>query len=518
MTNPPTHRWILVHLAAGGVCTVAVEVAAFRLLAPSFGSTQFITTNVLGVVLASLAAGYWIGGRVADRAPRPELLYYVSAAAAALLVALPFAADPVLEAARPAISRQNASLFAGTLAAMTALFALPMLLLGMISPFTVRLLARGDAVAGRQSGLVFSLSTVGSIVGAYLPSLVTIPWIGTRGTIQLFGGLVLFTSAIGAWLARRRIAGGALLFFLAVPATLVAHPMHPALPPGILEERETEYHVVRVVRDEANARNLLEINEGLSFHSMEFDDGRISPAVWGYFQLFPLLLKPAAAAGKPPLKICIIGLAAGTVATHLQRAYGDVFDMSIDGVEIDRDIVELGRKYFRLEEKSLRVHIEDGRTFLARTPEMYDLVIGDAYRQPYIPAHLVTREFFELVRDRLKPGGIFVLNVGSLGTDSPALRAIQNALIAAFPGSSVERFEVVNLDVPFSNYVCMVSATPLRPRLEALATSDLEYHKQRALDRWTTLATDPGAPILTDDHCPVEWYTDLSLLQFAAGK
>ncbi|MBI3819396.1 MAG: fused MFS/spermidine synthase [Planctomycetes bacterium] len=512
-------RWLLVHLIACGASTVAVEVCAFRLLAPSFGSTQFITTNVLGVVLASLAAGYWIGGRTADRRPSEKLLYSISLVAAVLLIILPFVADPVLAAARPAISNQNASLFVGTLAAMLLIFGAPMFLLGMVSPFTIRLLARGDASAGSRGGLVFALSTVGSIAGAYLPALLTIPLMGTRGSIQLFGALVLASAAAGLFFARARAASGGAAMIMIAPIVMMLFPQRRALAPNVIEERETAYHVVRVVRDDREKRNLLEMNEGLSYHSIQYDDRRISPGEWGYFLLLPDIARPRNGAEKPKLDICIVGLAAGTIATQLQMSFGDEYGLHIDGVEIDGEIVELGRRFFGLDERFLSIFIEDGRTFLARTDRKYDIIIGDAYRQPYIPAHLVTREYFEIVKSHLKPGGVCAVNAGAPNANSIALRGIQNALVAAFGSSSrtggVGRFEVINTDVPFNNYIFFASDGPIRPRLEASHRADLALHKRAALYTWTALSADPSAPTFTDDRSPVEWYTDLSILQIA---
>jgi spermidine synthase len=494
--------------------TVAVEVAAFRLLAPSFGSTQFITTNVLGVVLASLAAGYWAGGRLADARPRAEVFYLVSGAGGLALVALPWVADPVLAAARPALGRQDASLFLGTLAAMAALFAVPFVLLGMASPFAIRLLARGDERAGSRGGLVFALSTLGSLAGAYLPSLVTIPWIGTRATILLFGALVLASAAAGFAAERKKIAAVGALCVTALAGAAAAFPPRPARAAGILEERESEYHLSRVIRHESKKCNVLEINEGLSFHSIQFDDGRVPPGYWGALQPLPLLVPRA-----DPLRVCILGLAAGTVASQYQRSYGEELDLRVDGVEIDGVLVELGRKYFALEESRLAIFLEDARTFLARHDARYSLVIGDAYRQPYIPPHLATREFFELVRERLVPGGIVALNVGAITEDSPVLLGIQNALAAAFgPLASIERFAVRNVDVPYINYVLMASSRPIRPRWESVDRPELAAIRASALPSWRTIERDPRAPTFTDDDSPLEWYTDVALFRYATRK
>ncbi len=522
---PPVagRRQLLVHLFVCGTCIIVAEVAAFRLLAPYFGSTQFITTNVLGVVLAALAAGYWLGGRLADRRPDASTLYFVTALGGAGLAALPWVATPVLRAAGPALGHQNASLFLGTLAAMVVLFALPILLVGMVSPFTIRLLSQGDRVAGSRSGAVFALSTLGSILGAYLPALLLIPMLGTRGTIHVAGAAVLVSSGVGLLRARRLAGAGALVAAVAGAASIAA-PVPLKGGPGVLAEKETEYHLVRVLRDARQGRTYLELNEGLSFHSVWYDDGRAAPGVWGFLQLLPDAIvrargaTPAAsdAGTKPPMRVCIVGLAAGTVATQLTRAYGDRFDLRIDGVEIDPEIVELGRRYFALDERCLRVFLEDGRTFLQRTTEKYDLILGDAYRQPYIPAHLVTQEFFELARARLAPGGVCAVNVGALGADAPVLLGIQNALAAAFPGAALERFAVENADVPFVNWVCMASPTPLRDAWAAIDAPALQAHRDLALASWSRFALDPTAPTFTDDRAPVEWYTDLSLMRFVS--
>lgn len=523
MKRSARELWLLSHLFICGVSTLAVEVAAFRLLAPSFGSTQFITTNVLGVVLASLAAGYYIGGRLADRAPRPPVLYCVSIAAGAMLVLLPFAAEPVLAAARGSLTQQNGSLFATTLASMAVLFAGPFLFLGMASPFVIRLLADDAARTGSRSGVVFAVSTLGSILGAYLPALVTVPWIGTRATIQTFGGIVVLSAAAGL-LSERKIRGGAAALSLTlIPAWLVARPLAPPTEPGVIEQRETEYHLARVVRFESYHCNALQLNEGQSYHSIWYDDGRLATGIWGYFHPFPALLAADAKQQKPDvakqqkieLRVCILGLAAGTVATQYQRSYGASLDLKIDGVEIDGDLVELGRRHFSLREGDLTVHVEDARTFLARTQCNYDLIIGDAYRQPYIPAHLATRDFFEIAKQHLRPGGIFAVNVGSIEDDSALLRGIQNSVMSAFgPSYSFERFTVVNEDVHFNNHVVMASDRAISPRWEALEGAEIQHHKNNALATWTALTFDPAGPLFTDDRAPVEWYTDLSLLKF----
>jgi predicted membrane-bound spermidine synthase len=418
------------------------------------------------------------------------------------------------------LGSENASLFAGTLVAMVSLFVVPLIFLGMVSPFSIRLLARGDHHAGGSSGTVFALSTIGSMIGAYLPTFVLIPWLGTQGTLRIAAAAVILSASLGLLLDKRPLFGLAALTFLLLPGLGNMNRVPPKGGRGLIEQHETEYHLVRVGHDVKNKLTYLELNEGLSFHSLWFDDGRRPPGYWGYLECIPLLLRRGATSEgeKLPLRVCILGLGCGTIATRIQHMYTNEFDLQIDGVEIDPVIVQMGRKHFALEERHLHVFIEDARTFLIRTMQKYDILIVDAYRQPYIPAHLVTKEFFEVARDRLKPGGIFCINIGSIGTESLALRGIQNAMVSAFQGFSTERFEVQNSGLPYSNFICLACQRTLRPLWDLLAAPEIRTIRDAASKSWMPLVFDRAAPAFTDDRCAIEFYTDSSIFDYVRNR
>jgi predicted membrane-bound spermidine synthase len=207
VTHPnPVALSVLVFLA--GIGSMATEICASRLLAPYYGSSTVVWANVIGLILASLSVGYWLGGRIADRRPSPQLLAAIVLAGAAWVAAIPFVARPFLDLSIRGIETISTGTVVGSFAASLALFAPPVVLLGMVTPFAIRLAATGVADAGRVAGRIFALSTAGSIIGTFVPALITIPLIGTQRTI-LAGAIVCLCGAL--WFAFRRPALAALI-------------------------------------------------------------------------------------------------------------------------------------------------------------------------------------------------------------------------------------------------------------------------------------------------------------------
>ena len=512
-----------------GVAVMGIEMSASRLLAPYFGTSLFVWTNLIGSIMAALAAGYWLGGRLADKAPRPEVFYRIILASGVLVATIPYLAQPVMALSQRGLESGAAGLVAGSLAATIGLFAVPIVLLGMVSPFAIRLASCGEEILGKTAGSLYALSTGGSIVGTFLPALVTIPLLGTRRTILTFAAVLVVVGVAG--LTRRRAALVGVLAAVAVgvapfgPVRLMSSPAAGVT----LEEDESLYHYIQVV--ERGGRRLLVLNEGQAVHSVyETRDLPWRPmvgSVWDSMMALPLLL------GKPPgsrLEVLIIGLAAGTIAKELEHFYGKVYKLHVDGVEIDGRIVELGREYFAMNEPSLDVHIADGRIFLAGSKKKWDLVIGDAYRQPYVPFHLATREFFELVKAHLEPGGMTCINVGSHSPRGPVLQRIEATMASVFGAPSV--LEVRNPERSrFNNYIVIgggkgrVDPAALDPGRSALCRAMIEasrneYIAELMFKRMADLRPaeiDPGATVLEDDRAPVEVLTDWMIFELAAG-
>jgi spermidine synthase len=479
---------------SAGAGSLATEIAAARLLAPYYGSSTVVWANVIGLVLASLSLGYWLGGRVADRRPSPRVLGGLVIAAALLVAAVPFVAKPLLDISVEGLDELSAGAVIGSFFAVLALFAPPVTLLGMVAPFAIRLAIADVSAAGSVAGRLYALSTIGSLLGTFLSALVTIPLIGTQRTLLASATLIALA---GALLLGRRwlVLTAGLAALIAVPPGAVKTER------GLLHEDESLYQYIQVVQ-RGDVRRLY-LNEGVAVHSVWRRDELLTGGVWDTFLAVPPLL------GRPAARVAILGNAGGTTARAFGRYYPRV---RIDGVELDPAVSRAGRRYFGLNDNpALEVHDADARPFLRRTDERYDLIVVDAYRPPYVPFYLATREFFQLARDRLRPGGLIALNVATTPDDHRLAEAIARTLRSELPQVvtwQALRFNqiVIGLEqpVPLSELRnrALRGPVPLRA-LGQLLARDLRLSEDRG-DPWT------------DDRAPVEWITDRMIVEFAA--
>jgi predicted membrane-bound spermidine synthase len=317
-----------------GTGSLGAEIAAARLLAPYFGASTLIWANTIGVVLVALSAGYWFGGRVADRDASADGLYRLVLLGAALTAAIPFAADPFLSAAVEALDSISAGAFAGSLIAVLVLVATPVFVMGMVTPYALRLAVRSVGETGTTAGRLYAISTIGSLTGNFASALLLIPLIGTRRTFLVYALLFAAVSLLGLRSSRAALVAVGVGLLFALPLGLAK----PAEDPGerVIEELDSEYQYARVVEDEDGDR-FLELNEGQAVHSVLRRGSYLADGIWDEY-----LVAPFAALGAPPSRIAILGNAAGTTA----RAYGRYFPAThIDGVEIDGRLTELGRRH-----------------------------------------------------------------------------------------------------------------------------------------------------------------------------
>jgi predicted membrane-bound spermidine synthase len=488
----PRQRLGIVVFAAGAA-SLATEIAAARLLAPAFGSSTVVWANLIGLVLAALALGYRAGGRLADRRPEPRVLGRIVVASALLLALVPFAAKPFLDLAVRGLDRYSAGAVIGSFFAVLVLFAPPVVLLGMVSPFAVRLSVHDVASAGEVAGRLYALSTLGSLVGTFGAALVAIPAVGTQRT--LLGSAALLAGA-GAILLGRPwvIVAAALGALLGIPPGAIRAES------GLLWEDESLYQYVSVVQ--RGEERVLQLNEGVVDHSVWRASTVLTGGEWDMFLAVPPLL------GRPTLRVAVLGNAGGTTA----RAFGVFYPRArIDGVELDPAVTRAARRFLGLgSNPRLRSVTADARPFLRRTHERYDLVLVDAYRPPYVPFYLATKEFFRLVRDRLAPDGIVALNVATVPDDDRLARGIEATLRPDFAqvlGWQALRFNrlVLGLRRP-------LTPADLRKRLARVPTT------LRPLTRLLARDARPGAhgSAWTDDRSPVEWVTDRMVIGFAA--
>jgi len=496
----------------GGLTSLGVELSASRLLAPHFGDSHPVWAAIIGLILLYLTAGYFVGGRWADRSPRPSTLYGLVAWSALLVGLVPFVAGPVLRLAARGFAGYdyNVALLIGPFVAVLLLFSVPVTLMGCISPFVIRLLMERVERAGGVAGRTYAISTAGSLLGTLLPVFVLIPTAGTRNTFVTLSLLLMAVGLVGlARRAPRRALAYAWmpLLLLLLAFTLRGQPIK--VQEGTIYETESAYNYIQVV--EQDGWRYLYLNEGQGIHSVYRPGMRRAWGTWDYFLIAPFFNPPPF----PPEQVeslAMVGLAAGTVPKGYTTFFGPI---PIDGAELDAEIVRVGREFFAMDEPNLNVVVADGRAFLARSERRYSVVGIDAYRLPYIPWHLTTVEFFREVRAHLTADGVAVVNVGRTPGDDRLVTTIAATLAQVFPS-------IHAIDVPASfNTIVVATVQPTTGENLLVNRSLLEDPalQQIADEAWANLRpVEPGSLILTDDRAPVEMLTHAIVLDYVLGR
>jgi predicted membrane-bound spermidine synthase len=510
------NRYLYLAVFISGMSTLAVEMSASRLLGSVFGTSNLVWANVIGLILLYLTAGYFLGGRWADRSPHLTTFYRILLYSAFLSALIPLAARPVLTGAATAVAGAEAGLAIGSFISVLVLFAIPVTLLGTVSPFAIRLAVTDVQSAGKTSGRIYAISTLGSLIGTFLPVVLIIPELGTFRTFLLFAGILYGVSFIGLW----RANGARTLTYLWMPAAIALlsllvlnGPLRPAAAGAtILYEDESAYNYIQVQEDGSGNRYLY-LNEGQGIHSQWNRDVYNYGRTWDFFLVAPYFNNPPYAPSDVQ-SLAIVGLAAGTIARQYTHVYGSI---PIDGIEIDPGIIQAGALYFDMNASAmpnLTVYAEDGRYMLSQLDKRYSIVGIDAYRPPYIPWHLTTVEFFQEVRAHLMDNGVAVINVGRTSTDRRLVDAMTSTLLQVFPS-------VHALDVPYSfNTILVATMQPtsdsnLALNLDALPTDAhpmLRATLDMASNAW--VATAPSTTVFTDDRAPVETLVDSLVLNF----
>lgn len=533
-------RWFLIAaVLIGGICSLGIELTASRLLQPFFGSSQIIWANVIGLTLLYLTIGYRLGGRLADRRPEPQMLGRILLFAGLATAPIPLLARPILQASASAFTSYSVGVFFGSFFGVLLLFSAPIILLGMVSPYAIRLSLQHVSTAGSTAGTLYALSTIGSIAGTFLAVLVLVPTIGTNLTFYTFALTLVVLGALGM---------GRAVAWAAVPAVLLLAFFQLRFP-GIREpflrgarslyEGETFYNYIQVTSapygPDGSEQIGLVLNEGQAIHSIYNKRYASSgdPAdlltrgPWDFFGVGPYVYPDR---GKDDVQsLLMIGSAAGTTPKQFLAFYGP--ETRIDAVEIDPRIAQVGRDYFDMQDTddkkfpNFQVYAEDGRVFLNRTAETYDVIGMDAYHQPYIPFHLTTQEFFREVRAKLSPDGVAVVNAGKPGSDYRLVHTLASTMRSVFPQvfivdvPSYGNSMIIGVNEPVGDGVANFEANTERINddvLQAVMRQALTGDAQKLpLREWTAEDAEAQRPF-TDDWAPVESVIDQLILR-AAG-
>jgi spermidine synthase len=496
-----------------GMASLALEFTASRLLERTFGSSNLVWASIIGLILIYLAVGYFLGGRWADRSPSFKTFFQILIWSALTMAIIPLIAHPVLQAASDAFDRLQFGILFGSFVAILVLLVIPVTLLGTASPFAIRLAVQQLRAVGQVSGRMYAVSTLGSFIGTFLPVLVLIPLIGTYRTILVFSGMLLLIGLAGLWIA----AGWkSVLVYIWSPVVVAAIAIWGLQgpernTPGLVYETESAYNYIQVL-EQPNDYRILRLNEGQGMHSV------YNPTVLNYSGPWEMVLaapyfNPAPYQPQQVKSMAIVGLAAGTTARQATAVYGPI---PIDGFEIDPKVVEVGRKYFDMNEPNLNVIVQDGRWGLEHSKTKYQVISVDAYRPPYIPWHLTTQEFFQIVHDHLTPDGVMAINVGRAPGDRRLIDDLAATIRTVFPSVYV-------VDLPqtfnsilyatvqptlFSNFrtnlADLIARPDVHPLLKEVMTTVVNFLQPQPV----------SGQVFTDDIAPIEWITNSMVVNY----
>ncbi len=504
-------RYLYFTVFISGMTSLAAEFGASRLLGNVFGTSNPVWAAIIGLILIYLTAGYFLGGRWADRSPHPKTMYGILAWAAFTLGVVPFVAGPVLRAAANAVDNLQIGIIAGAFVGVLVLFTIPVTLMGMISPFAIRLSMRDAGHAGNTAGTIYGLSTIGSFIGTFLPTLLLIPTIGTTRTFLVFSLTLLLVALVGLGLTagRRAVLPALLMLVVLVLLALFGTGGVIKKSTGQIFETESAYNYIQVL--DINGTHYLRLNDGQGVHS-EYNPHTL--AYGGPWQQF--LVAPFFYPDRQPAdisRIAIVGLAAGTTARQAAAVFPNVV---IDGFEIDPKIVQVGRDYFGLNLPNLNIIIGDGRWGLEQSPHKYDLICVDAYRPPYIPPHLTTHEFFQITAGHLNQNGALAINIGRAPGDRRLIDGLATTIGTIFSSIYV-------MDIP-DTFNSILYATLQPTSVQGLQANLVAFMEHPGVDPLLTdsmaltLGTLQPAPqhtlVFTDDLSPIEWMTNNLILNF----
>lgn len=496
--------------------SLAVEFAASRLLGNVFGTSNIVWASIIGLILIYLTLGYWLGGKLADRSPKIETLLLVLLWAGFTVGLVPIISRPVLSISANAFDQLEIPILFGSFAAVLILFSVPVTLLGVASPFVIKLLLTETRTTGGIAGKISAVSTLGSFLGTFITVILLIPIIGTYRTflilsltmiVAVLAGFLLVKQykylLINLWMPIAII----ILFILGVRGT-------DKNTQGLMYETESAYNYIQVLQQ--GDYRFLRLNEGQGIHSIYHPTEYFYGGPWSQALVAPYF-NPSPFIPSEVNRIAILGLAAGTTARQASEAYPEAF---VDGFEIDPEIIRVGQTYFGMKMPNLNPIIEDARWGLTKNEHLYDIISIDAYKPPYIPAHMTTIEFFRVIRSHLTPNGVMVINVGRSPLNRDLVDALASTINQVFskifitdiPDSfNTMIFAANNVDSSWDNFVQNCD------QLEAYQASEILI-KASKLSLLGKVEGFETGKVFTDDLAPIEWMTNKIVLDYVFSE
>jgi spermidine synthase len=491
---------------------MAVELGASRLLAPYFSSSQIVWTIIIGTIMIAMALGNIYGGRMADKDPDPGKLYGRILIAALWIAAIPVVGKYIiLGISALLIFAVNSNfLVIAAFAACMVVFVFPLFLLGTVTPSLAKYTTDSLDDNGRIIGTLGAANTIGSIIGTFVPTFVTIPAVGTSITFLIFAGILLALSGLfflspgdgvsGSSKGGKRVIAGILIFILCV---VFGHSTSFAFwEKNLTYEGESVYNYLQVKEDDRSV--ILSTNVLFGVQSIYMKDEGLTGMYYDYALAAPFMtgIKEKEFKGEKT-NVLILGMGSGTYATQLSRYFENV---DVKGVEIDDRITDLAHRYFELPETT-EVATYDGRAYLAAIDDKYDVIMVDAYQDITIPFQMSSKEFFTMVKEHLAPGGVMVVNMNMYSEDpDDVAEGSINTFLADTISSVFDN--VVTVDVPYATNRELFASEDegFMERLKADAALESDESLKAMMERAYSSAVPyiSSGHVMTDDKAPVE--------------
>lgn len=479
-----------------GMSVMAVELGASRLLAPYFSSSQIVWTIIIGTIMIAMALGNIYGGKSADKSPNPDKLYGRILIAAVWIALIPVAGKYIVLgiSALLIFTVNNNFLIIAAFCACMVIFVFPLFLLGTVTPSLAKYSVSSLDDSGRTVGTLGAFNTIGSIIGTFVPTFVTIPAVGTSITFLIFAGILIVLSVIyfvSSRVGYKKIIISGVIF---VSCCVFGHGDSFAFwQKDLTYEGESIYNYLQVSEDDKQVS--LSTNVLFGVQSVCMKDDTLTGLYYDYAMAAPLMVPDK---NPDSMEVLILGMGTGTYATQCRKYFGD---MNIEGVEIDEKITKLSRKYFALPD-DINVTTYDGRAFLNASDRKYDVIMVDAYQDITIPFQMSSVEFFRLVKSHLNENGVMVVNMNMRGNDDGDINQYLADTISSVFGNvyTVEVDNSTNRELFASDNNDMMGV--LNDNISGIKDADLRFMMNKVRDN--SIAYNAGKLIMTDDNAPVE--------------
>ncbi|WP_242870226.1 spermidine synthase [Eubacterium ruminantium] len=479
-----------------GMAVMAVELGASRLLAPYFSSSQIVWTIIIGTIMIAMALGNIYGGRSADKDPNPDKLYKRLIIAAVWIAAIPVLGKYIIlmVSGLMIVAVNNNFLIIAAFTSCMLIFVFPLFLLGTVTPSLVKYTVDNLEKNGRVVGNLGAANTIGSIIGTFLPTFVTIPAVGTSMTFLIFSGIILILGVVYFINAKRKYVAVAASIILFIVCIIFGNSDSFAFwDTGLRFEGESIYNYLQVKEDDRSI--ILSTNVLFGVQSITIKDGSLSGMYYDYAMAAPLMAGIDRDKGG---ELLILGMGTGTYAREVLKYYNNI---NVEGVEIDEDITYLARKYFD-EPREAKVTTYDGRAYLQAVDKKYDVIMVDAYQDITIPFQMSSVEFFKLVKKHLNENGVMVVNLNMHSDREDSIsQYLCDTISSVFPYTSI-----VDVD-GYTNRVLFASMNPgvvNSVAEESYSDFDDDFRELMYMVSGKIKMYEAGNKILTDDKAPVE--------------